>query len=285
MITAITISEVRELTKSWRKQGLSVGLVPTMGYLHAGHRSLIAKARSENNKVVVSIFVNPIQFGPNEDCDRYPRDLEHDCQICRDAGADLVFAPSVAEMYPVKNLAYVDLDILGDGLCGAKRPGHFRGVCTVVTKLFNIVQPQRAYFGAKDAQQLTIIQRMTEDLSFDIRIVACPTVREPDGLALSSRNSYLSPAERKAALIIAKSLALARAALENGEKDAAAVKKIIAATLAQEPLAIVDYIDVVDAAALKPLTLIDQPALVAVAVFIGKTRLIDNFFHQEGSSC
>lgn len=277
MITLETIREVRKLIKSWSKQGFTIGFVPTMGYLHDGHVSLIQKARSENNKVVVSIFVNPIQFSPNEDYERYPRNLEQDTKICERVGADLIFAPSVAEMFPSENLAYVNLYELGDYLCGAKRPRHFCGVCTIITKFFNIICPDRAYFGEKDFQQLAIIQRMTRDLSFDIQIVPCPTVRENDGLALSSRNAYLSGTERSAARVVPESLNLAREAVAGGERDAATLKKIIFQKIAAEPLAIIDYIEVVDALLLKPIPRINRTAVVALAIFIGATRLIDHF--------
>lgn len=277
-----TIAEVRKITDSWAKQGLTIGFVPTMGYLHAGHGSLIQRARRENDKVVVSIFVNPIQFGPNEDFERYPRDLEHDREITEKAGADLVFAPSVAEMFPSPNKAFVDISELGVYLCGAKRPGHFRGVCTIVAKFFNIIRPNRAYFGEKDLQQLVIIERMVRDLSFDIEIVPCPTVRDSDGLALSSRNSYLSEVERRAARVVPESLDLARKAINSGEKDADVIKRIIAEKIGAEPLAKVDYIQVVDASFLKPIPRIDRPAVVAIAVFIGGTRLIDHLTVEEG---
>lgn len=282
MIIVETIAEVRKITDSWAKQGLTIGFVPTMGYLHAGHSSLIQRARRENDKVVVSIFVNPIQFGPNEDFERYPRDLEHDRKITEKAGADLVFAPSVAEMFPSPNKAFVDISELGDYLCGAKRPGHFRGVCTIVAKFFNIIRPDRAYFGEKDLQQLMIIERMVRDLSFDIEIVPCPTVRDSDGLALSSRNSYLSEVERRAARVVPESLNLVRKAINGGEKDAAVIKRIISEKIAAEPLAKVDYIEVVDASLLKPIPRIDRPAVVAIAVFIGSTRLIDHLTVEEG---
>ena len=281
MITVETIGEVREITDSWAKQGLTIGFVPTMGYLHAGHGSLIQRARRENDKVVVSIFVNPIQFGPNEDFERYPRDRERDREITEKAGADLVFAPSVEEMFPSPNKAFVDISELGEYLCGARRPGHFRGVCTIVAKFFNIIRPDRAYFGEKDLQQLVIIERMVRDLSFDTEIVHCPTVRDSDGLALSSRNSYLSDVKRRAARVVPESLNLARKALINGEKDATVLKEIIAEKIATEPLAKVDYIEVVDAWLLKPIPRIDGPVVVAIAVFIGNTRLIDHLSVEE----
>lgn len=280
MFTLETIQEVRQLTESWRKGGFSIGFVPTMGYLHEGHVSLINKARQENDKVVVSIFVNPTQFGPNEDFDKYPKNPERDREICEGAGADLVFAPSVAEMYPSKNLTFVDITELGEGLCGAKRPGHFRGVCTVVSKLFNIVTPDRAYFGEKDRQQLIIIERMVKDLNYNIQIVPCPTVREEDGLAMSSRNAYLSEEERRAARVIPESLNLAYQTIAGGERNATVIKDLINKKIKAEPLAEIDYIEVVDASRLKPVTLINPPVVVAVAVYIGATRLIDNFLFK-----
>jgi pantoate--beta-alanine ligase len=248
--------------------------------LHDGHVSLINKARQENDKVVVSVFVNPTQFGPNEDFDKYPKNPERDREICEEAGVDLVFAPSVAEMYPSMNLALVDITELGEGLCGAKRPGHFRGVCTVVSKLFNIVTPDRAYFGEKDRQQLIIIERMVKDLNYNIQIVPCPTVREEDGLAMSSRNAYLSEEERRAARVIPESLNLAYQTIAGGERKAAVIKDLINKKIKAEPLAEIDYIEVVDGSRLKPVTFINPPVVVAVAVYIGATRLIDNFLFK-----
>lgn len=277
MNIAVKIRDARKMTEDWKQQGLSIGFVPTMGYLHDGHRSLIEKAGRENDRVVVSIFVNPIQFGPNEDFAKYPRDIDRDMETCGKAGADFVFTPEAPEMYPSRNLAHVDIEELGDGLCGAKRPGHFRGVCTVVAKLFNIIMPDRAYFGEKDAQQLAIIRRMSQDLNFKTEIVSCPIIREPDGLAMSSRNLYLSSEERTAALIISKSLSLAQNALFNGEKDAGAIKSIIVGEVSREPLAHIDYVDVIDAFTLKTIDRIQGSVLVAVAVYVGRTRLIDNF--------
>ncbi|HOJ78062.1 MAG TPA: pantoate--beta-alanine ligase [Bacillota bacterium] len=284
MLVSTTIKESRRIIEAWRSEGLTIGFVPTMGYLHDGHKSLIERARLENDKVVVSIFVNPIQFGPNEDLTTYPRDLERDRQICEAAGVDLIFAPSVTEMYPEKNLVYIDALILGDRLCGAKREGHFRGVCTVVAKLFNIITPERAYFGEKDAQQLAIIEQMTKDLNFDVQIVPCPIVREPDGLAMSSRNTYLSTGERQAALILSKALSVAKNLINAGERNAKVIYQKIEEVIKTEALARIDYIEIVDAKLLQPVTIIDQPVLVAIAVFIGKTRLIDNFFLREVSS-
>ena len=277
MIISESVQEVRKVTANWKKRGFSVGLVPTMGYLHPGHISLIERARKENDMVVVSIFVNPIQFGPNEDLDKYPRDMAHDREVCEKAGAELIFAPQPSELYPCENLAFVDIRGLGDGLCGAKRPGHFRGVCTVVSKLFNIVLPDRAYFGEKDAQQLAIIKRMVKDLNFGTMIVSCPIVREPDGLAMSSRNLYLSPEERKAALSISRSLSAAKELMRKGEKDALKIRETIVAGISAEPLARIDYAEIVDSADLSPVQRIEKPVLAAVAVYFGKTRLIDNF--------
>ena len=272
-----TIKEVREQVKEWKKQGLSVGLVPTMGYLHEGHKSLIDRAVAENDKVVVSVFVNPMQFGPTEDLESYPRDMERDAALCENAGAALVFHPEPSEMYEDDFSSFVDMNTLTGGLCGKTRPIHFRGVCTVVAKLFNIVTPDRAYFGQKDAQQLAVIRHMVSDLSFGIEIVGCPIIREEDGLAKSSRNTYLSAEERKAALILSQSLKEGKALVEAGEKDAAKIKKVITAKINTEPLAKIDYVEVVDWKTLEPVSTIDAPILTAIAVYIGKTRLIDNF--------
>ena len=277
MIIPESVQEVRKVTANWKKRGFSVGLVPTMGYLHPGHISLIERARKENDMVVVSIFVNPIQFGPNEDLDKYPRDMAHDREVCEKAGAELIFAPEPSEMYPSENLVFVDIKELGNGLCGAKRPGHFRGVCTVVSKLFNIVLPDRAYFGEKDAQQLAIIRRMVKDLNFGTEIVSCPIVREPDGLAMSSRNLYLSPEERKAALSLSRSLSAAKELMRKGEKDAVKIREAIVAGISAEPLVKIDYAEIVDSADLSPVEKIEKPVLAAAAVYFGKTRLIDNF--------
>ena len=277
MIISGSVQETRKVIGNWKKRGFSVGLVPTMGYLHSGHISLIERARKENDMVVVSIFVNPIQFGPNEDLDKYPRDMAHDREVCEKAGAELIFAPEPSEMYPSENLVFVDIKELGNGLCGAKRPGHFRGVCTVVSKLFNIVLPDRAYFGEKDAQQLAIIRRMVKDLNFGTEIVSCPIVREPDGLAMSSRNLYLSPEERKAALSLSRSLSAAKELMRKGEKDSVKIREAIVAGISSEPLVKIDYAEIVDSADLSPVEKIEKPVLAAAAVYFGKTRLIDNF--------
>lgn len=275
-----TIREVREQVREWRKQGLSVGLVPTMGYLHEGHKSLIDRAVAENDKVVVSVFVNPMQFGPKEDLATYPRDLERDAALCEGAGASLIFHPQPEEMYHDDFSSFVDMNTLTGGLCGKTRPIHFRGVCTVVAKLFNIVMPDKAYFGQKDAQQLAVIRHMVSDLNFGIEIVGCPIIREEDGLAKSSRNTYLSSDERQAALVLSRSLREARALLEAGEKEAQKLRSTITATINSEPLAKIDYVEVVDWNTLEPVATIDGPVLVAIAVYIGKTRLIDNIIQQ-----
>ena len=272
-----TIKEVREIVSSWRRDGLTVGLVPTMGYLHEGHQSLISKSVSENDRTVVSVFVNPIQFGPNEDLEAYPRDLKRDMEAVEAVGGDLIFNPEPAEMYPSHFTLFIDTTETTELLCGAVRPVHFRGVCTVVGKLFNIVTPDRAYFGQKDAQQLATIRRFVRDLNFGLEIVPCPIVREADGLAKSSRNTYLSPAERKAALILSKSLALGKKAVDEGERDASKVVSIITESLQTEPLARIDYVEVVDFENIQRVETISGETLVAIAVYIGKTRLIDNF--------
>lgn len=275
-----TIQEVREQVKEWRKQGLSVGFVPTMGYLHEGHKSLIDRAVAENDKVVVSIFVNPMQFGPKEDLATYPRDLDRDAALCEDAGANLIFHPEPEEMYHDDFSSYVDMNTLTGGLCGKSRPVHFRGVCTVVAKLFNIVTPDKAYFGQKDAQQLAVIRHMVSDLNIDVEIVGCPIIREEDGLAKSSRNTYLNEDERKAALILSRSLKEGKALLEAGEKDAVKLQKAIINIINGEPMAKIDYVEVVDWNTLESVTEIAGPVLVAIAVYIGKTRLIDNIIHE-----
>lgn len=275
-----TIEELRPILKEFRRQGLSVGLVPTMGYLHEGHKSLIVKAVSENDRVIVSDFVNPTQFGVNEDLSSYPRDIERDAALCEQAGATLIFHPEPEEMYYPDNCTFVDMERLTKGLCGKTRPTHFRGVCTVVSKLFHIVMPDRAYFGQKDAQQLAVIRRMVRDLNFDITIVGCPIVREADGLAMSSRNTYLSVEERKAALILHKSLQIGEEMMKTGERDAFKIKTAIEENMGTEALARVDYVEIVDADSLEQVTVIEKPVLTATAVYIGNTRLIDNFTYE-----
>lgn len=271
-----TVEEVREQVKEWRAEGFSVGLVPTMGYLHEGHKSLIDKAVRQNDKVVVSVFVNPIQFGPTEDLATYPRDIERDAALCENAGAALIFHPEKENMYFDDFCTYVDMDNLTKGLCGKSRPTHFRGVCTVVSKLFNIVQPDRAYFGQKDAQQLAVVRRMVRDLNFDLEIIGCPIIREKDGLAKSSRNTYLSSEERKAAVVLHKSLEKGERMLRGGEKDAEKIKQAIREVILAEPLAKIDYVEVVDFDTLESVETADGEVLTAIAVYIGKTRLIDN---------
>lgn len=275
-----TISEVRNEVKNWRKQGLSVGLVPTMGYLHEGHKSLIDRACKENDKVVVSVFVNPTQFGPGEDLATYPRDIQRDAALCEDAGAALIFNPEPEEMYFDDFHTYVTMESLSDELCGKTRPIHFRGVCTVVSKLFHIVAPDRAYFGQKDAQQLAIIKRMVRDLNFDIEIVGCPIVREADGLAKSSRNTYLNPEERKAALVLSKAVGLGQELIQKGERNADVIVEKMKQLIEEEPLAKIDYVRAVDAISIQPVAEIKGTVLVAMAVYIGKTRLIDNFIYE-----
>lgn len=272
-----TVDEVRAQVKEWRKQGLTVGLVPTMGFLHEGHKSLIDRAVKENDKVVVSVFVNPTQFGPNEDFESYPRDMEKDAQLCEGAGAALIFHPEPSDMYLDGYSTFVDMDTLTKGLCGKTRPIHFRGVCTVVSKLFNIVCPDKAYFGQKDAQQLAVIKHMVRDLNFGIEIVGCPIIREEDGLAKSSRNTYLNEEERKAAAVLNKALTAGKEAVLAGETDAAKVKGLITEIIEKEPLAKIDYVEIVDWNNLEETGSTKGDILTAVAVYIGKTRLIDNF--------
>lgn len=277
MQIATTVNEVRKQVKAWKKEGCSVGLVPTMGYLHEGHGSLISRARGENDKVVVSIFVNPMQFGPGEDLESYPRDLDKDSAYCESLGADLIFHPEPEEMYTDGFCSYVDMSVLTEELCGLSRPVHFRGVCTVVNKLFNIVQPDRAYFGQKDAQQLAIIRRMVQDLNMDLEIVGCPIVREEDGLAKSSRNTYLSAEERQAALVLSKAVKLGQEMTAEGETDAKKIVSGMRALIEKEPLARIDYVKAVDGLTMQQIDTVKKPMLVALAVYIGKTRLIDNF--------
>lgn len=271
-----TIQEMRQAIAEARAKGATIGFVPTMGALHAGHGALIDASVNECDVTVVSVFVNPLQFGPHEDFHKYPRDLEADEAFCRERGVDFVFAPPVEEMYPRKALSFVEVEELTRGLCGAYRPGHFRGVTTVVTKLFHIVMPDVAYFGQKDYQQLTVIRRMVDDLDFPLVIRAVPTAREPDGLAMSSRNRYLSPEERQAATSIYRGLLAARAAMEQGERDPNRVRERVRAELAKEPLIREQYVEVVDADDLSQVTYIDGSVVVAVAAFAGTTRLIDN---------
>lgn len=284
MLVATTIDEVRGQVRAWKREGLTVGLVPTMGYLHEGHASLVDKAVSLCDRVVVSDFVNPTQFAPGEDLESYPRDFQHDCELLEEHGASMVFHPSVDEMYPDgggKTDTYVEvLNDMPKRLCGKTRPIHFRGVCTVVSKLFNIVTPDAAFFGQKDAQQLAIVRKMARDMSYGIEIVGCPIVREVDGLAKSSRNTYLSDEERQAALVLSKAVFQGQAMVEAGERDAAKVVDAMTATIQTEPLARIDYVSAVDAVTLDPVDKVKGQVLFAMAVYIGKTRLIDNFIAE-----
>ena len=274
-----TIEEVRAQVKELKKEAQSIGFVPTMGYLHEGHMSLI-DAAGENDKVVVSIFVNPMQFGPMEDLASYPRDLEHDAKLCEEHGVDLIFHPTPEEMYGDQFYSYVDMDVLTKELCGLSRPVHFRGVCTVVTKLFNIVTPDRAYFGQKDAQQLAVIKRMVKDLNMPLTITGCPIIREADGLAKSSRNTYLSIEEREAALVLSRSIFLGKEMVEKGERDCKKILAAMTAEIEKEPLAKIDYVKIVDLDTMQQVEKIDRGILAAIAVYIGKTRLIDNFMYE-----
>lgn len=278
MQIARTVEEAKQITRAWKRNGETIGLVPTMGYLHEGHASLIKRARKENDRVVVSVFLNPTQFAPNEDLESYPRDFDRDCALCEKIGADLVFHPEPEEMYHDPH-AFVNIDLLSSTMDGAARPIHFRGVCTVVSKLFNIMQPDNAYFGQKDAQQLAIVKKMAADLNFDVKVNGCPIVREADGLAKSSRNTYLSAEERAAAPILFKAIQKGQEIIEPGMRAAnleAAMKDV----LASEPLANTEYVTAVDALTMQPVETIDRDVLVAMAVRIGTTRLIDNFSYH-----
>lgn len=272
-----TISELRDYLREQRSQGKTVGLVPTMGFLHEGHLSLIREARKGNNIVVVSDFVNPTQFGPNEDFDTYPRNIERDTKLAKDAGADVIFHPSVDEMYPASSSTFVEVESgITKVLCGASRPTHFKGVTTVVSMLFNIVQPDRAYFGQKDAQQAAVLIKMINDLHMNIELITCPIVRENDGLAMSSRNTYLSAEERKQAVVLNQALKAGKDAFEKGEKKASKLMKIITDKINEMPLAEIDYVDILDFPSLEPISTIEKEVLAAVAVKFGNTRLIDN---------
>lgn len=273
-----TIAEARAVRRALAG---TWGFVPTMGYLHEGHLSLVRRARAENDHVAVSIFVNPTQFGPHEDYNRYPRDLERDLRLLEPLGVDLVFAPSVEEMYPPGFQTWVIVEEVSRPLEGASRPGHFRGVATVVTKLFNIIQPDRAYFGQKDAQQTVVIRRMVQDLNIPVEIVVCPTVREPDGLAMSSRNTYLSPEERQAATVLFRALQAAKARYEAGEREAERLREAMREVIGAEPLARLDYVSVADPETLQELSRVEERALLSLAVYIGQTRLIDNILLPE----
>lgn len=278
MIIATTIAQVRAQVAAWKKEGLTVGLVPTMGYLHEGHASLVDEAVRQCDRVVASDFVNPTQFGPNEDLEAYPRDFDRDCALLEEHGCAMVFHPAVEEMYAPGAATYVEiLSDMPKQLCGKTRPIHFRGVCTVVSKLFNIVTPDKAFFGQKDAQQLAIIRQMVRDLSYGIEIVGCPIVREADGLAKSSRNTYLSEAERQAAMVLSESVFLGQKMVAEGETDANKIVTAMTEHIQAQPLAKIDYVSAVDGVTMDPVDRIAGTVLVAMAVYIGKTRLIDNF--------
>lgn len=280
MKIAYTVEDVKSQVRQWKKEGLTVGLVPTMGYLHEGHESLIKRAVAENDRVVVSVFLNPTQFAPNEDLASYPRDFEADTKLCEGAGAALVFHPEPSEMYAEDACTFVDMTAVTKELCGKSRPIHFRGVCTVVNKLMNISMADRAYFGQKDAQQLAVIRRMVRDLNMNVEVVGCPIIREADGLAKSSRNTYLSEEERKAGLVLSQAVMLGQKLVAEGEKSAAAVTGAMSELISAEPLAKIDYVSMVSWDSIEPVETIEGSVLVAMAVYIGKTRLIDNFIYE-----
>lgn len=271
-----TIAEIREYVRQARAKGHRIGFVPTMGYLHEGHLELMRRAREQCDTVVVSIFVNPTQFGPGEDLASYPRDLERDARMAEGVGADAIFNPGAEEIYPPGYCTYVDVERITEYLCGASRPGHFRGVATVVTKLFNIVKPDYAFFGQKDAQQVLIIKRMAADLNMEVEVVTVPTVRERDGLAMSSRNVYLEPEQRRAALVLSKSLNRAAEEVRAGERNAAKIRQLVIDMIKAEPLADIDYVEIYSHPDLEPVESIEGPALLALAVRMGRARLIDN---------
>lgn len=275
------VDEMQNKMKTIKTQYKSVGFIPTMGYLHSGHKSLIDRARNENELVVVSIFVNPTQFGPSEDLEKYPRNEKGDLELCANAGCNIVFIPTPEDMYRSNYNTYVDVFGLTEGLCGASRPIHFRGVCTVVLKLFNLVKPDNAYFGQKDAQQLAVIKRMALDLNVGVNIIGCPIVRELDGLAMSSRNVYLSVEERAQALVLSKSLKKAQEMLENGITDVLTMKEEMIKIIQNAESSNIDYVEFVDSLTLKPVTKIVGEVLIALAVKIGKTRLIDNMVVEK----
>jgi pantoate--beta-alanine ligase len=277
------VAELKLQIKQPKRQGKTVGFVPTMGFLHEGHLSLLRQAKTAQDIVVASIFVNPLQFGPDEDYAAYPRELPRDSRLAAGAGVDILFVPSVEELYPDgfrRILTSVEVREVSDVLCGASRPGHFRGVATVVAKLFNIVEPDTAYFGQKDAQQVVVIKQMVQDLNMNVQIVTLPIVREADGLAMSSRNTYLNPAERQAALVLSKALQMAEIKLRCGDRNARRIVESMHDLIASEPAARVDYIAICDPASLAEMPVVDRPALVAVAARIGNTRLIDNFLWE-----
>ena len=277
------IEQLKQVVHATKRKGKTVGLVPTMGYLHEGHLTLMRRARQEQGLVIATLFVNPLQFGPQEDYADYPRDLARDCELAESTGIDVLFAPAVDEMYPAgngKTLTFVDVEKITASLCGASRPGHFRGVATVVTKLFNIAEADVAYFGQKDAQQVAVIRRMTEDLNMNVKIIAVPIVRESDGLAMSSRNKYLDSKQRQAALVLSRSLERAAALLATGERDSSLIVSTVRDLISQEPLAEIDYVSLVDPLTMEALDRVESRALLALAVKFGKTRLIDNMLWE-----
>ncbi|KAF2956602.1 pantoate--beta-alanine ligase [Marinitoga sp. 38H-ov] len=271
-----TISEMKEIRNKFIREGKTIGFVPTMGYLHKGHLSLVEQARKDNDIVVVSIFVNPTQFGPNEDFDRYPRDLNRDLELLKPYNVDYIFNPEVEEIYAKNYSTYVEETKLTKVLCGKSRPGHFKGVTTIVNKLFNIVRPTKAYFGQKDAQQFRVLRKMVDDLNMDVEMIEMPIIREEDGLAMSSRNIYLNSEERKQALALSKSLKKAKELYENGERDTKKIKEEMKRVFDKNPLVKIDYIEIVDEYNLENVDIIEKKVLVAVAAFVGKARLIDN---------
>ena len=280
MNIATTVEQAKQTVRQWKAEGLTVGLVPTMGYLHEGHESLIKRAVAECDRVMVSVFLNPIQFAPNEDLATYPRDFAADTVLIENAGADLVFHPEPSELYAPDACTFVNVEGITSELCGKTRPTHFRGVCTVVSKLMNISQADRAYFGQKDAQQLAVVRRMVRDLNMNVEVVGCPIVREEDGLAKSSRNTYLSPAERETALVLSRAVREGQRLMEEGERDAKTILGAMRAIIEAEPLARIDYVEMVSWDGIKPVDVADSSVLVAMAVYIGKTRLIDNFIFE-----
>ncbi len=275
------IKEMQAYSDEARARGKIIGFVPTMGYLHEGHLSLVRAAKKDCDVVIVSIFVNPIQFGPNEDFNDYPRDFEHDSALLEKEKADILFYPSVDEMYPEEQLTWVKIDKIAEHLCGISRPTHFHGVATVVSKLFNIAKPHKAYFGQKDYQQCLVIKKMAKDLDFDIDIVTCPTVREKDGIAMSSRNKYLSHEERKSALSLDKSLIMAKKMIENGENDTEKIKRHIKEMIEREKSTKIDYVEILNSKNLKKVKKTEGDVIIALAVFVGKTRLIDNMLIEK----
>ena len=277
MIIARTIEEARKHVQEWKARGCTIGLCPTMGYLHEGHLSLMKASKQDNDITVASIFVNPMQFGPTEDLAKYPRDFERDCSMLEAEGVDMVFAPEPGEMYLDDFCTFVDMTVVSEGLCGRSRPVMFRGVCTVLTKLINIIYPNRMYMGKKDCQQLAVVRRMVRDLNFNLEVVGCATVREEDGLAKSSRNSYLSQEEREAARVLSRTLRAAQEKIAAGQTDSRQLIDFMTAELTKEPMADIDYVEVVDGLTMQPIPEVREGDVIAIAVRIGTTRLIDNF--------